>query len=215
MSATELLKYQLPIENIVTRYASIDIETDGIDPSESQTVAIGIGLYDELNEEQSIDVLTYGGALGCERTLIRRAFERINEFEPSALVTFNGMDFDLDYLQGRITRLPFDGEPELSCTNHHIDLFRPRKRRASEVGEKWPSLEETLEAHGIVVEPTEWQGEELTNTIFGESLAPTYLQAVESGSQDRVQEMDRVIHKYTATDVAANISLYEADAGRR
>jgi DNA polymerase elongation subunit (family B) len=215
MATTGTWKHQLSPENIITRYASVDIETSGIDPTTSQTVAIGVGLYDELNQHQSVDVLTYGGAMGCERTLIRRAFERINDFEPRALVTYNGKEFDLPYLRDRIDRLSFDQRPELSCVDHHIDRFLPRKEHADEVGQKWPSLEEVLSSHGITVEPTEWRGEELTNTMFGESLAPEYLQAVEEGDWERVEELDQLIHRYTMADVEANLVLYEADAGRR
>jgi DNA polymerase elongation subunit (family B) len=215
MTQTTNWKHRLSPENVVTRYATLDIESDGIDPNQSQTVAIGIGLFDELNQQDSVDVLTIGGALGDERTLIRRAFERINKFDPAALVTYNGIAFDLDYLQERITQLQFDAKPELSCEDHHIDLFLPRKQQASEAGKKWPTLEEVLEHHGITVQSTKWRGEHVTNTVFGERLAPAYLRAVERGDQNRVQELDVVIHNYTATDVEANISLYEADTGRR
>lgn len=215
MAATATWRHELPIEDVVTRYASLDIETSGVDPADSQLVAIGVGLYDHLNAEQSVDVFTYGAAGGCEQTLLRRAYDRINEFDPSALVTYNGTGFDLDYLQGRLDRLPFDCVPELSCMDHHVDLFLPRKQRASAVNRKWPSLEEVLSDHGFTIEPTEWRGEPLTNTVFGESLAPAYIRAVDGGAPGRVRELDRVIHPYTAGDVASNLALYEADAGRR
>lgn len=208
-------KHRLSSENVVTRYATLAIETNGIDPSQNQTVAIGIGLFDELNQQDSVDVLTIGGALGDEQTLIRRAFDRINQFDPAALVTYNGTAFDLDYLQERISQLQFNTPPEISCDDHHIDLFLPRKQQASEAGEKWPTIEEVLDHHGITVQSTEWRGGYVTNTVFRERLAPVYLKAIKQGNRDSVKKLDFAIHNYTATDVQANISLYEADVGRR
>lgn len=214
MPVSQVCHHELPTEDVVHRYATIDIETTGINPHNSQVVAVGLGTYDALTEQQSVDVLTYGGGGGSERALIRRAFARINEFEPEALVTYNGTSFDLDYLNGRIDRLGFDQPPVVECASHHVDLFLPRKRRASELNVKWPSLEEVLDAYGMSVEETEWEGQPLTNTRFGESLAPEYLEAVDNGRQARMDELERVIYEYTVADVEANIAIYEADAGR-
>jgi len=208
-------KQSLNPEKIATRYATIDIETDSIDPTSGQTVAIGIGLKDTVADEQTIDVLTLGGALGDESTMIRRAFERINEFEPDALVTFNGKSFDLDYLSERIESLQFHQQPELNCSRNHVDLFVPRKRLADQRGIKWPCLEEVLDAHGLTVQPTIWKGEELTNSLFGEELAPEYLDAVAKDQKATIDELERVIHEYVVGDVEANFALYETDAGRR
>lgn len=202
-------------EETVTRYASIDIETDSIDPTSGQTVAIGIGLKDTVAGEQSIDVLTLGGAIGDEETLIRRAFERINEFDPTALVTYNGRGFDLDYLNERLAILEPTQQIEIQCEDNHIDLFVPRKQKADEQGIKWPSLEEVLEGHGLAIQPTLWRGEELTNTLFGEELAPEYIQAITEDCTATIDELETVIHEYVMSDIGANLALYEADAGRR
>lgn len=215
MSVEQTHRHTLPTHEVVTRYATIDIETSGIDPSDSQTVAIGLGTYDALSNQCSVDVLTYGGAQASEAALIRRAFERIDEFDPDALVTYNGEWFDLDYLEGRIERLEFARRPELECADHHVDLFLPRKERAEQLGQKWPSLEEVLEAYGYSAPVTQWSGGELTNRRFGAELAPAYLEAINSGDAERTQELESTIYEYTAGDVEANIVLYELDAGRR
>lgn len=215
MSREDIHRHELSTNEIVTRYATLDIETSAVGPDEGQTVAIGIGTIDVLDGEMSVDVLSYGGAQGSEKTLIRRAFSRINEFEPSALVTFNGEWFDLDFLNGRIERLGFDRRPTLGCEEHHFDLFLPRKQKADAAGGKWPKLETVLSSHDFVMPVTEWRGQELTNTRFGEELAPAYLESVQQGNEVRVDDLESVIYEYTATDVEANIALYEADAGRQ
>ncbi len=202
-------------EKIVTRYASVDIETSSINPANGQTVAIGIGLKDSIAGEQSVDVLTLRGAMGDEKVMIRRAFERINEFKPAALVTYNGEAFDLDYLSKRTELLKYDQQPELNCAENHIDLFVPRKRSADQHGVKWPSLEEVLEAHGLSVQPTVWNGQELTNSLFGEQLAPEYIDAINQDQTATVDELEEVIHDYVVGDIEANIALYETDSGRR
>lgn len=210
-----VFEQSLAPEEIATRYGTIDIETDGVDPTSSQTVAIGIGLKDTVADEQMIDVLTLGGALGDEGTMIRRAFERINEFEPDALVTFNGKSFDLDYLSERIESLQFRQKPNLNCTKNHVDLFVPRKKSADEAGVKWPSLEEVLDTHGLTVQPTMWKEEELSNSIFGERLASKYIDAVSEDRKGEIDELENVIHQYVVGDIESNIALYEIDAGRR
>jgi len=210
-----VFRQSLSSEEIATRYATLDIESDSIDPMSGQTVAIGIGLKDTVVDEQMIDVLTLGGALGDEGTMIRRAFERINEFDPDALVTFNGAAFDLNYLSKRIESLQFRRQPELNCAKNHVDLFVPRKMSADEAGVKWPSLEKVLDTHGLTVQPTIWNGEELTNSMFGEHLAPEYINAIAEGRTAAVHELEGIIHQYVVGDIESNIALYEIDAGRR
>jgi len=147
--------------------------------------------------------------------MIRRAFERINEFDPNALVTYNGEAFDLDYLSKRIESLQFRQQPELACRENHVDLFVSRKRSADEAGVKWPSLEEVLDAHGLTVQPTIWNGEELSNSLFGDRLAPEYLGAIAGDRTTAVDELEGIIHQYVCGDIQSNIALYETDAGRR
>ncbi len=210
-----VFQQSLAPEKTVTRYATLDIESNSIDPTDGQTVAIGIGLKDTVAGEQSIDVLTLGGAMGDEETLIRRAFEQINEFDPRALVTYNGKEFDINYLNERLRILQPSQQLELHCESNHVDLFKPRKRLADERGIKWPSLEEVLEGHGLTVQPTHWHGEQLTNTRFGEELAPEYIQAIAEDRTATINELETVIHEYVMGDIEANLVLYESDAGRR
>jgi hypothetical protein len=80
---------------------------------------------------------------------------------------------------------------------------------------KWPSLQKVLDKHGLSVQPTLWRGEELTNTLFGEELAPEYIQAITEDRAATIDELETVIHEYVMGDIEANIALYESDAGRR
>jgi len=210
-----VFRQSLNPDEIATRYATLDIETDSIDPTSGQTVAIGIGLKDTVAGEQSVDVLTLGGAMGDEETLIRRAFDRINEFNPRTLVTYNGRGFDLDFLNERLAILEPTHNVKLQCEDNHIDLFVPRKQKAEKQGVKWPSLEEVLEGHGLAVQPTHWRGEVLTNTLFGEELAPEYIQAIAEDRTATIENLETVIHEYVMADIEANLVLYETDAGRR
>ena len=86
---------------------------------------------------------------------------------------------------------------------------------ADEAGVKWPSLEKVLDTHGLTVQPTIWNGEELTNSLFGDRLAPEYIQAITEGRTATIEELERVIYEYVTTDIEANLVLYETDAGRR
>lgn len=51
-------------------------------------------------------------------------------------------------------------------------------------------------------------------TVFVLELPPTYLESIHQGNEARVDDLESVIYEYTATDVEANIALYESDAGR-
>jgi hypothetical protein len=66
-----------------------------------------------------------------------------------------------------------------------------------------------------LVQPTLWRGEQLTNTRFGEDLAPEYLRAIEEDCAATINELETVIHEYVMTDIEANLALYETDSGRR
>lgn len=81
------------------------------------------------------------------------------------------------------------------------------------MNKKWPSLEECLTSYDLPLYETTWRGDTLTNTRFGEELGPEYLAALENGSE--LTELEAVIHEYTASDIEANIALYEADVGRK
>lgn len=190
-------------------YGTLDIETDGFDGATNQLVAIGVGYY-AAGGSPDLEVFTRR-RFADEAALIGEAFEWLTARHPEGVVTYNGVEFDFAFLEARLEALGVDAEPP---PGPHVDLFAPRRRLADRAGAKWPSLEECLRAYDLPVAETAWEGEPLTNTRFGEDLAPRYLTAVETGEATRAAAIDRVIDAYTAADVEATIALYEADVNR-
>lgn len=193
---------------------TLDIETNGFDGSADELVAIGVGYYEAGSETAEVEVITRDAVRGDERTLIENTYRWLNERAPDGLATYKGTDFDFTFLNDRIEALGIRERPALDCSENHLDLYPARKRIADQTGRKWPSLEESLDAYDIPVYSTKWEGAELTNTRFGEDLAPRYLSAVAQENTTILNEFEPIVFEYTASDVEANIALYEADAGR-
>lgn len=196
------------------RIATLDIETTHYEPANGEIVSIGVGAHDrdEPGEEATYDTFHRDG--GGEVALIRRAMNRLSEYDADGLASYNGRDFDMAFIGGRLDLL---GEtvdtPEIATTSHrHIDLYVDRRQRADREGLKWPSLEECLETYGYPRPVTRWNGKEITNTRFGEEVGPAYLSSL-SGDPQRVSTLREVIDHYLATDLEANIALYYADIG--
>lgn len=199
-------------EDCHSEIATLDIETDGFDGTQDNLIAIGVGYHDADAGNCEIDVVTQGRVGGSELDVIQEAYSWLNQRNPEVLVTYNGKGFDLEFLNDKLEVLVADPRPTIA-TEKHLDLFLPRQRAADEINEKWPGLEECLTAYDIPLYETTWRGDTLTNARFGEELAPEYLSVLENG--ESVEELEAVIHEYTASDIEANIALYEADAGRR
>lgn len=193
---------------------ALDIETNGFDGSTDELIAIGVGYYEAGQEEAEIEVITRAAADNDERTLIKTAYRWLNERNPDGLTTYHGTGFDFKFLDDRMETLTFSQKPTLHSSDRHIDLFPARKRIADRSGRKWPSLEEALEAYELPVHTICWEDEELTNTRFGEILAPRYLNALVQEVNSVLNELEPTIVEYTASDIEATIALYEADAGR-
>lgn len=197
------------------RIGTLDIETSGFDGRTDDLVAIGVGYYDATSGENAeVKVHTRKSVGGDERDLIRAAYEWLNDRGPDCLTSYKGKFFDLTFLDNKVDALGFSNCPPLECAGTHVDLFPPRKRRANELNQKWPSLEESLDSYGIPEYETDWEGEKLTNTRFGEDLAPRYVNALVADNSETLEELESVVVEYTETDVEANIALYEADVGR-
>lgn len=193
---------------------TLDIETNGFDGSSDELVAIGVGYYEAGRETAEVEVITRAAVRGDERTLIENAYGWLNERTPDGLATYKGASFDLTFLSDRMEVLGFRERPTMTCADRHVDLYPARKRIADRTGRKWPSLEESLDAYDLPVYSTQWKGAELTNTRFGQDLAPRYLNALAQEDDSTLDELEPTIIEYTASDVEANIALYEADAGR-
>lgn len=204
--------YGLPENARFDRIGAIDIETNGLDGAKSDLVSIGVGYYREGQSPPEIDVITRANTNNNEIAIVKQAFEWINNREPEGIVTYNGSEFDFPFINKRLSALGVNEAPTL--TGFHIDLYQPRKRAADQANEKWPSLEECLQANGIPIYETVWNGETVDNTRFGNELAPAYLKAIEKGEKGIVEHLDAVVREYTASDIEANIALYEADTGR-
>lgn len=193
------------------RYAALDIETDGFDGSKNDLIAIGVG-YHPVENSPEIDVMTRASVGGDELDIIRAAYDWINDRNPDGLITYNGVGFDFRFLDDKLRHLGADPTPHLSID--HLDLFPERKRNAEERNIKWPKLEECLEAYGIPVYDTEWEGRPFTGKLLAEEFAPLYLGAMADGDGAVLNELEDTLWRYTASDIEATIALYEADLDR-
>jgi hypothetical protein len=210
-----LLSRPLPPEDCAEHFAVFDIETTGRDGTQDNVVAIAVGCYDLTMDYAEVQVFTFAGE-GDELTLIRNSYTWLENHCEEGVVTYNGVGFDVPFLEDRITALlPMEEEgPTLNCMDRHLDLFLRKKEFTTTVGSKWPTLEECLAAYNIPVQTVYWEGEELTNKRFGEYLAPRYLQAIEEDDRETIERLEKKIIEYAAGDIEATVALHEADARR-
>lgn len=210
-----MFQCKLNLEQCYDTVGTLDIETSGFDGATEDLIAVGVGYHDTSNgDDAEIAVHTQRQHNGDERELIRSAFQWLNSRDPEALASYKGSSFDMDFLYKKHIALEMSDLPTLECTRNHIDLFDPRKDLADQHGKKWPSLEESLKAYDIPEYETEWNGGVLTNKKFGEELAPWYVDALQQGDTETLDELESVVVEYTETDIEANLALYAADAGR-
>lgn len=198
------------------RIATFDIETTHWDAEKGEAVSIGVGVHDRgipLSEGEYKHF--HRVPARSEEGLIREVFDWLDDSGAEYLVSFSGRDFDVPFCQERLKLLAEDvRQPSLHGDETHLDLFYDdRKQLADQRGEKWPSLEEVLEAYGVEPQPTFWDGEPLTNSRFGEELGPAYLEAINCGDQVTAEELADVIDEYLRQDLLHNLRIYYYDIG--
>lgn len=195
--------------------ASFDIETTHYDPSEGEVVSIGIAIHDRTTAVENAEThLLHQTVDRDEPSLIQEAYDILDESGSEFLVTFNGRDFDFGFCDDRISRHGIQtSRPSLDTPETHLDLLHDdRKAKADQLNRKWPSLEEALSAYGHETQPTFWNGGEITNTRFGEELAPAYLDAIDR-DPERAAALRDVIDEYLRDDIDKNLLLYYYDIG--
>jgi len=195
--------------------ASFDIETTHYDPSEGEVVSIGIAIHDRTTAIGNAEThLLHQTVDRDEPTLIQESYDILDDSGAEFLVTFNGRDFDFGFCDDRVSRHGIQpSRPSLDTPETHLDLLHDdRKARADQLNRKWPSLEEALAAYGHKTEPAFWNGSELTNTRFGEELAPAYLDAIDR-DPERAAALRDVIDEYLRDDIDKNLLLYYYDIG--
>ena len=198
------------------RIATFDIETTHYDAAKGEIVSIGVGVHERgtpLSDGEYEHL--HRGDVRDEGRLVWNAFDWLDESGADHLVSFNGRDFDVPFCHDRLKLLGDDVRtPILHGDETHLDLLHDdRKALADRRGDKWPSLEEVLEAYGVEPEPTVWDGKPLTNTRFGEELGPAYLNAVKRGDQPTAEELNDVIDEYLRDDLLHNLRIYYHDIG--
>lgn len=196
------------------RIATLDIETTHYEAELGEIVSIGVGVHDRGRTSREATYDTFHRNGDGETDLVRRAMDRLTEFDADGLVSYNGSEFDLRFIEERLDR---NGDtvnaPEIATApERHTDLFTDRKRRADREGVKWPSLEDCLDTYGYPCPVTSWDGERITNSRFGEEVGPAYLAALDGDSRCASTLRDAIDH-YLTTDLEANIALYYADVG--
>lgn len=197
------------------RVATLDIETTATDPSEGELVAVGVGVYDRAGPLADATYELFHRQGDDEGRIVRRAMRSLEDADPDALVTYNGLGFDLPFVRGRLDRLGADVDlPPVTEAPAHVDLFLDRKRRAEASGEPWPSLEASLDAYGYTPPRTVWRGAPVTNERFGEEIGPAYLRTLGTDTGTRLRTtLDAVIEHYLRTDLEATLALFAADVG--
>lgn len=198
------------------RIVTFDIETTHWKPDKGETVAIGVGHHEPETPGSDARYETFARStrgISDEQDLVTTAFSYIDELDGDALVSYNGIDFDMDFLAKRCAHFdPAPSPPALQTSGQHIDLFADRKA-ACGPGEKWPSLEECLSSYGYSVPKTVWNGTPLDNSRFGDEFGPAFLDVAATGDTQAVDAYREVLDHYLKTDLEANIALYYADQG--
>jgi len=200
------------------RLATVDIETTATDPAEGELVSIGVGVHDRSEPLSAATYETFhrrGETSDDEAALVGRATDRLAETDADALVTYNGVEFDLPFVEGRLDRLGAAVDlPALTDSSTHLDLFLDRKREADRTGRPWPRLEECLDAYDHAPAETIWRGDSLTNARFGEVLGPAYLRTLGTETGARFREgLVEIVDHYLIGDLEATLALYYADIG--
>jgi len=198
-----------------TRLATLDIETTSTDPDTGELVAIGVGVHDRSTPLSAATYRTIHRQGDDEVDLIRDVFAWLGDAGADALVTYNGAEFDLGFLEGRLERHGAAVDrPALAAPDTHVDLFLDRQRAAEQAGEPWPSLEECLDSYGFAPATTRWNGEPIDNTRFGDELGPAYLRTLGTATGHRLRDaLGDAIDHYLTTDLEATLALFYADIG--
>lgn len=197
------------------RIVTLDIETTHYDPQQGEVVSVGVGEHCVGEPASEASYHLFHRDDDGEGALISRAVDHVNGVDADGLVTYNGRGLDIDFFVDRMYLLQ-ESKPQLvlNTDETHIDLFTDRKTLADRRGDKWPGLEECLDAYDLPVPKTEWNGREVTNTIFGDELGPTYLNALADADLERLSPLMDLMDHYLITDLEANLALYHADTGR-
>jgi len=86
----------------IDRIVTFDIETTSLEPRDGSLVSIGVAIHDVGAPGADAEyTLFHRQAPDDESTLIDRAVEAIDSADADALVSHNGIEFDLDYVEGR------------------------------------------------------------------------------------------------------------------
>lgn len=207
------MQYDAPSDDH-ERLVTFDIETTHYEPAEGETVAIGVGEHTlgTPGVTATYDVLARDD-FETEGELIRRGIERIDAADADALVSYNGIDFDWDFLAERAERVGVAIEPPvLHAAGSHVDLFADRAALVEYRYDR-PSLEACLDSYDYPVPSTIWNGEAVTNKRFGQELGPALLAAMHDGDADQLDALRDVLAHYLITDLEANFAIYYADRG--
>lgn len=195
------------------RVATLDIETTHYKANQGEVVSVGIGIYDAADDEFEYNPF-HRESPDDEASTISRALEYVDQSGADGLVTYNGRDFDLEFLNDRLVLCGENGlQLGLDTPETHVDLLEDRKKVCERTGQKWPKLEACLSTYGFDEPETIWNGQPVTNVRFGEELGPEYLTMLEMGDETQTEQLCEVIDHYLVTDLEANLAIYYSDIG--
>ncbi|MFC7173422.1 ribonuclease H-like domain-containing protein [Haloplanus litoreus] len=195
--------------------ATVDIETTAVDPGDGELVAIGVGVHPRAEPLTRATYETFHRDGDGEVSLIRAAMDYLARSGADALVTYNGAEFDLPFVERRLAERGAALDlPAITASETHLDLFLDRRDRAEAADEPWPSLETCLESCGYTPAETVWRGTPVTNERFGDELGPAYLRTLGTATGARFRAtLAEVVDHYLRTDLEATLALFYADVG--
>lgn len=103
------------------RIATLDIETTHYEPAQGEIVSIGVGVHDRGDHGEAATYETFHRGGDGDPPGI----DHFNEYGADGLVSYKGLDFNMDFIGGPLERLGETVEPpEIAAASEVTSTFR-------------------------------------------------------------------------------------------